>query len=122
MDSDSAVALVSAIGGVIIALTPIILRFMKAQGLVIDTQTEALIRDAAREGVYFAEEYARKRPRTSQEKLALATLHAQKLLASHGIVTRADAIGERVEAQLQAAFPGRPGATQSRLEIPPELK
>lgn len=122
MDSDSIVALVSAIGGVIIALTPVLIRFMRAQGVVIDAQTEALVRDAAREGVYFAEEYARKRPRTSQEKLAMATLHAQKLLASRGISTRADALGERVEAQLQAAFPARPGAVQSRLDIPPELK
>jgi hypothetical protein len=115
-DSDSVVALISALGGLIIAITPLVIRYMRATGVAIDVQTETLIRDAAREGVLLAEEYARRKPSSSSEKLMLATAHAQRLLEARGIKTTPSAMGLRVEAQIPAALPNRPAP--SRLSFP----
>ncbi len=120
MSPEEIVTVVSTIGAVVLALVPVFVRYMRAKGLEISESTERLIRDAASEGVRFAEEYARKQPQTSSQKLMLATLHTQRLLSSSGIKLASDVVGERIEAQIQAALPGRGPA--SKLSIPPELR
>lgn len=107
MDVESQVTLITTIGALIVALIPVVLKYMRARGLEIDERTERIIRDAAAEGVRFAEEFARRDPKSGSEKLALATLHANRLLAKHGINVRLDELGDRVQAQIPAQFPSR---------------
>jgi hypothetical protein len=88
-----------------------VFQFLRMQGMKLTEQTESITKKVLHESVKYAEEYARKKPVSSQEKLDLARIYALNLLAASGI--KVTNINERIEATLQDAFPNRPSHMQA---------
>lgn len=107
MDTDTKVALISTLGAIVVAAIPVVIAHLRYKGLRITDEQQAMIRDVVIEGAKYAEEVSRGKPKTSGEKLAIATRYAQNLLAHHGMNIRSSMLQERVEAHLNDAFPGR---------------
>lgn len=111
MSQEVQIALISTVGTVLVALVPLVFQFLKWQGLKVNEQTEKVTKEVLSEAVRYAEEYARKRPASGQEKLDLARVYALGLLKKSGI--KVDNINSRIEATLQEVFPNRPSHIQT---------
>lgn len=108
MTPDAIAALIAAISTVLVAVLPFAIGFLRAKGVVIKTEHEALARSAVLEGARFAEEYARKQPATSAENLVLATKYAESLMLSAGIKPGAIPVSDRVQAALPEMRASKP--------------
>lgn len=120
MPIETQVALIGAFASIVLALIPFALQALRLRGLRITEAQEYLINDIVRDGARLAEEYARKRPTTSEEKLEIATRYAQKLLAKRSVKLTYDELAQRIEASLDSALPDR--KPPSTLSIPEHLK
>lgn len=110
MTTDAIVALITAVSTVLVAVLPFAIGFLRAKGVVIKSEHEALARAAVLEGARFAEEYARKQPASSSEKLVLATKYAESLMISAGIKPGSIPVSDRVQAALPELRASRPPA------------
>lgn len=102
------VALFGFLAVAIPAIITVSVQFARAKGVQISTGQEDFIRDAAAEGIAFAEELARRGHMTPAEKLAAAVEHATKVIDRHRAVPtpKPEDLARRVEAMLPAARGG----------------
>lgn len=106
MNEDSISTIIASVAAIIAVLVPAVVQYARSKGLQIKNSEESFIQSAIQESAQYAEEYARRKPASGQEKLDLATRYAEALLKSYGIKRVTLPLGDRIEAAL-VTLPGR---------------